>query len=170
MERIFSRLVGAARFDVQTYEDVEADRTATVPAIGVVVVSSIAGAIGAGAVDVRSMAGLLLAMIVSWMVWVLLTLFIGGTLLPEPQTRVDFGQVLRTTGFSASIGILRVMGGLPVIGRLIFAVATIWMLLTFVIAIRQALDYISTARALAVCVLGWAIHVILFFGFVRVLV
>jgi hypothetical protein len=170
MTHLFSRLVGAAGLDVQTYEDVEADRDATLPAIGVVVASSIAGAIGVGAVDIRSMAGLLVVMVVSWIVWVLLTLFIGGKLLPERQTKVDFGQILRTTGFSASIGLLRVLGALPVVGKLIFAIVTIWMLLTFVIAIRQALDYTSTARALAVCVLGWAIHVILFFGFVRVMV
>jgi len=170
MELVWSRLIGAAGFDVQTYEDVEADRAATLPAIGIVIVSSIAGAIGAGATDIRSMAGLLFGMMFTWMVWVLLTLFIGGTLLPEKQTRVDFGQILRTTGFSASIGILRVLGVIPVIGKLIFGIVTIWMLLTFVIAIRQALDYTSTIRATAVCVLGWAIHVILFFGFVRVMV
>jgi len=169
MEITLNRVVGAAGFDVQTYEDVEADRTATLPAIGVVLVSSIAGAIGAGAMDVRSMAGMLFVMVFSWVVWVLLTLFIGGTLLPERQTKVDFGQILRTTGFSSSIGILRVFGVVPIVGKTIFAIATIWMLLTFVIAIRQALDYSSTARALAVCALGWAIHVILFFGFVRVM-
>ena len=169
MDLIFSRLIGAAGFDVQTYEDVEADRNATLPAIGVVIVSSIAGAIGAGAADVRSLAGLLFVMLVSWMVWIALTLFIGKTLLPEKETRVDFGQILRTTGFSASIGILRIFGVLPVIGQVIFAIVTVWMLLTFVIAIRQALDYSSTLRALAVCALGWAIHIILFFGFVRVM-
>jgi hypothetical protein len=41
------------------------------------------------------------------------------------------------------------------------------MLLTFVVAVRQALDYASSARALAVCLLGWLIHGVLFFAFVR---
>src|SRR5215510_739502 len=119
MELVWSRLIGAAGFDVQTYEDVEADRAATLPAIGIVIVSSIAGAIGAGATDIRSMAGLLFGMMFTWMVWVLLTLFIGGTLLPEKQTRVDFGQILRTTGFSSSIGILRAFGVVLFIGKAI---------------------------------------------------
>jgi hypothetical protein len=103
----------------------------------------------------------------SWLIWVMLTLFIGTRLLPGSATKADFGQVLRTTGFSASIGILRVFGIFQAIREPVFAVVTIWMLITFVIAIRQALDYTSTGRAVAVCLLGWFIHGILFFGFVR---
>jgi hypothetical protein len=59
-----------------------------------------------------------------------------------------------------------VFGLVPVIGWYIFAAATIWMLLTFVVAVRQALDYKSTGRAVVVCLLGWIVHGIVFFGFV----
>ena len=170
MAQLVSRMVGAARFDAESYEAVEADTTANGSAVGVVILSSMATAIGAGAVDMRSLVGLLAVAFLSWMVWVMLTLFIGSRLLPEKNTVVDFGQLLRTTGFSASIGILRVFGVLPVIGKIIFAIVTIWMLLTFVVAIRQALDYTSTARAFAVCILGWVIHGILLFGLTRVVV
>ena len=44
------------------------------------------------------------------------------------------------------------------------------MLLAMIVAVRQALDYTSTARAVAVCVIGWtlaltfAIVLGLFFG------
>ena len=44
------------------------------------------------------------------------------------------------------------------------------MLLAMVIAVRQALDYKSTARAIGVCVLGWVLAIAmsvalgLFFG------
>src|SRR5437764_3370254 len=127
MAKLILRMVGAAAFDSQSYEDVEADNTATAPAVGVVVLSSIAAAIGAGATDFRSMAGLLAASILSWFIWVLLTLYIGTRLLPGKETEADFGQILRTTGFSASIGILRVFGVLPVIGWPIFIIVTIWM-------------------------------------------
>jgi hypothetical protein len=40
------------------------------------------------------------------------------------------------------------------------------MLFTYVVAVRQALDYASTGRALAVCLLGWLIHAVVLFGFV----
>jgi hypothetical protein len=93
-------------------------------------------------------------------------LFIGTRLLPGNQTRADFGQILRTTGFSATPGILRALGFLPHVGWMIFVAATVWMLFTFVVAIRQALDYTSTRRALAVCILGWLIHGVVLFSFI----
>jgi len=163
-------MVGAARLDSGSYEEVEADTTANWQAVAVVIIASLAAAIGAGATDTRSALGMLVAAILSWLVWVLLTLFIGTRLLPGNATQADFGQVLRTTGFSASVGALRILGVFPAIRGPVFAVVTIWMLLTFVVAIRHALDYSSTGRAVAVCFLGWLIHGILFFGFVRTVI
>ena len=76
-------------------------------------------------------------------------------MLAEPQTDADVGQLLRTTGFSASPGLLRVLGIIPGIGTLAVGVANIWMLVAMVVAVRQALDYNSTARAVGVCLIGW---------------
>ena len=45
--------------------------------------------------------------------WALLTLQIGSRLLPDSRTRVDMGELLRTTGFAATPGLLRVFGILP---------------------------------------------------------
>jgi hypothetical protein len=36
------------------------------------------------------------------------------------------------------------------------------MLLTMVVAVRQALDYTSTLRAVAVCFVGWIIYIAIF--------
>jgi hypothetical protein len=35
------------------------------------------------------------------------------------------------------------------------------MLVSTVVAVRQALDYASTARAVGVCILGWLVQVLL---------
>jgi hypothetical protein len=166
MSTLAGRLLGSAGLRTQSYEEVEADRQANFQAVGVVILSSLAAALGTGIKDAGSTIALLAAAVLSWMVWVLLTLVIGTQLLPGRQTRADFGQILRTTGFSAAPGILRIFGLIPVVGQFIFFSATVWMLLSFVVAIRQALDYTSTGRALAVCLLGWIIHGLLFFGFV----
>jgi hypothetical protein len=166
MNTLTSRLLGTAQLNARSYEEVEGDIHANAQAVGIVILSSIAAAVGAGAHDGPSAIGLLLGVMLTWILWVFLTLVIGTRLLPERQTRADFGQILRTTGFSAAPGLLRVFGVVPVVGHFIFAAATVWMLFTFVVAIRQALDYTSTARALAVCLLGWLIHGLLLFGFV----
>jgi hypothetical protein len=167
MNTLLRRMVGASRLDVDTYEDVESDRGSTAAAFFVVIVASIAAAIGSGARDVATVISAVVLLLVTWFVWVGLTYILGARVLPEPQTHADIGEVLRTTGFSASPGVLRILGVLPAIGLPIFIVISVWMLITFIVAIRQALDYGSSARALAVCLLGWLIHALVFFGFVR---
>jgi hypothetical protein len=41
----------------------------------------------------------------------------------------------------------------------VFAATAVWMLAAMVVAVRQALDYTSTMRAAAVCVLGWSLAI-----------
>jgi hypothetical protein len=167
MNTLASRLLGSARLDVRSYEEIETDPYANVQALAIVLFSSVAAAIGTGIRDLATTVQVIVVAILSWIIWVLLTLFIGTKLLPERDTKADFSQLLRTTGFSASPGVLRIFGIVPGIGWIIFTVAQVWMLLTFVVAVRQALDYTSTGRAVAVCLLGWLIHGLLLFGFVR---
>jgi len=168
MNTLLKRMIGAARLDANTYEEVEADSTSTVSAILVVLIASVAAAVGTGSANLAGIAGVTLAALLSWMVWIGLTLVIGKWIMPDPGTQTNIGEILRTTGFSASPGVFRIFGVIPGIGLPIFLGVTAWMLLTFVVAIRQALDYASFKRALAVCVLGWVIHGLLFFGFVWV--
>ena len=94
-------------------------------------------------------------------VWAFLTYFIGTKFLPEPQTRADHRELLRTIGFSSAPGLIRVLGIIPGLRALLFLVAGIWMLVAMVIAVRQALDYTSTWRAIGVCVIGWVVQLLI---------
>ena len=161
MASFTERMIGAAKLDVHTYEEVEADRNAIGQAMIVVVVASVAA--GIGSLTQAGVAGLVVGSVVAligWLIWALLTFIIGTKVLPEPQTKSDMGELLRTIGFSASPGVLRVFGVVPVLGGLISFAASIWMLVAMVIAVRQALDYKSTGRAIGVCVIGWVIFVV----------
>ena len=163
MASFAERVIGAARLDVRIYEEVEADTTAFGQAMGVVVLSSLAA--GIGMVGRKGAPGLLagaIAALVGWFIWAGLTYFIGTRILSMPQTHADWGQLLRTTGFASSPGILRILGVVPVLGGLVFLVAGVWMLVAFVIAVRQALDYTSTGRAIGVCLIGWVFNVVIF--------
>lgn len=153
------RMIRAAKLDVDLYEEVEADQTALRQAMGVVVLSSVAAGIGA-MVFQKPMAIIVgtIGALVSWYIWAFLTYWIGTKLLPEPQTRADVGELLRTIGFSSSPGLIRVLGIIPALRGIVFMVASIWMLIAMVIAVRQALDYKSTGRAVGVCLIGWLIQ------------
>jgi hypothetical protein len=152
------RMVGAAKLDTRVYEEVEADRTATPQALAVVVLASAAAGIGIG----EGLRGLLLgtvAGLLGWVIWAWLIYFIGTRWLPEPGTQADTGELLRTIGFATSPGILRVLGVVPVLGPIVFVVTTVWVLVAVIVAVRQALDYRSTARAVGVCIIGWLVQV-----------
>jgi hypothetical protein len=147
-------MMGAAKLNVAIYEEVEADGTATGQAMGVVLLSSVAAGVGSAALGVGVIGGAIAALL-SWVIWAFLTSFVGTRLFPEPQTEADMGQLMRTLGFAQSVGVLRVFGGVPVLGSLLLGVVSVWMLVAMVVAVRQALDYTSTWRAAAVCIVAW---------------
>jgi hypothetical protein len=92
-----------------------------------------------------------------------LTFFIGTKLLPTPQTHADWGQLARVLGFAQSPGLLRVLGVVPLLGPLVFFITGVWTLIAVVIAVRQALDYTSTLRAVGVCIIGWVVQIVLIY-------
>jgi len=154
------RLIGAISLDPPIYEEVEADRTGNGQAFVVVLLSSLATGVGSRGFSDISVNGVLyftaVALLV-WLAWALVTFEIGYRLMPQPQTRADVGELLRTTGFATAPGLFRIFGVMPGATWPVFGATAVWMLLAMVVAVRQALDYTSTARAVAVCVLGWAL-------------
>jgi hypothetical protein len=162
MDSIIQRMIRASRLDISLYEEVEADTEASMQAVIVVVLSSIATGVGSLVFSgIRGLFIFTVTALVGWYIWAYLTYLIGTKLMPEPQTQSNPGELLRTIGFASSPGVLRVFGIIPVLGGIINFVVYIWMLITMVIAVRQALDYQSTGRAIGVCIIGWIIYVIL---------
>src|SRR5207245_527327 len=156
------RILGALALDPAIYEEVEADRNATAQAMLVVVLSSLSagiGALGLSSGSLKSIVFISGVALLSWATWAVVTFQIGAKLLPEPQTRADVGELMRTIGVSSAPGMLRVFGIVPGATVPAFAITALWMLVAMVVAVRQALDYKSTARAVAVCVLGWALAI-----------
>ncbi len=162
MNPFVNRMIRAAKLEVGLYEEVEADKGAMKQAMGVVILSSLAA--GIGVVTTQGFGGILIGTVVAligWYVWAFLTYFIGTKMLPESQTHADQGELLRTIGFSSSPGLIRILGIIPFLRGIVFWAAGIWMLVAMVIAVRQALDYESTLRAVGVCVIGWLIQMLL---------
>ncbi len=162
MNKFTDRMVRAAKLDVRLYEEVEADKTAMGQAMKVVILSSIAA--GIGTISKTGIGGIIvgtIAALIGWYIWAFMIYVIGTKLLPEPQTKTDHGELLRTIGFSSSPGLIRVIGIIPGLTGIVFSVASIWMLVAMVIAVRQALDYKGTFRAVAVCLIGWIVQMLI---------
>lgn len=166
MPTFIGRVIGVMVLDSNTFESVEADRSSTADAMVVVLLSALATGIGArgfGA-PISVIPWVAVAALIGWAAWAMLTYEIGVRLLPTSETHADVTELLRTIGFASAPGILRVLGVIPVCTMPVFVLTSVWMLLAMVVAVRQALDYTSTIRALAVCGVGWALTLI--FGIV----
>lgn len=153
---MIKRMIGAAKLDIAIYEEVEADTSATRQAMVVVVL--VALATGIGTLGSGGPVGLVVGIVAGlglWALWAWITYFVGTTLLKTAETKANWGQLARTLAFAQSPGVLKVFGFIPVLGPLVFAIASIWQLVAMVIAIRQALDYTSTWRAVGVAVIGF---------------
>ena len=148
---IVDRMMGAARFDIATYEEVEADTTATGQAAIVVVLVALASAIGALREGGTYVLIALVGALVGWAVWAGVTYLIGDKLLGGTAT---WGELLRTLGFAQAPGILLALGILPLLGSVVRVVVAFWLLAAGIVAIRQALD-VGTGKAVITAVLGW---------------
>ncbi len=160
---MLQRMIGAARLDAHTFEEVEDDHGATRQAMLVVIIVSIATAIGGLAAADQLIVGLIFGTIrgiAGWALWALVTYWVGTKILNTPGTHANWGQLARTTGFAQTPGILQVFAFIPVFGGLIALIASIWQFVAMVIAVRQALDYESTWRAVGVVVIGFVIVII----------
>ena len=150
-----NRILRASKLDPRLYTEVKADTGAMGQALGTVLLASLAA--GVGSVVHGWLTGLVLwtvVALVGWYIWASLTYILGAKLLPMPQTTAGHGAFLRTLGFASAPGLLRVLGVMPGLAGVGLLIAAVWMLVATVLAVRQALDYTSMLRALAVCLPG----------------
>ena len=163
---MIGRMLGAARLSSDTYEEVERDRGATLQALVIVVLVSIAGLVGTllGGGEITVVEAVIFGIIggiVSWALWALGTWIVGSTILKTEHTEADWGQLARCTGFAQTPGLLNVLAFIPVVGGIITLVALIWRFVAMLIAVRQALDYTSTWRAFFVILISFIPVVVL---------
>jgi hypothetical protein len=154
---IWGRMQGAARLDIATYEEVEADKAATGQAAAVVAMTAVAQAIGAWGSGGASILGAAAAALVGWLLWAGVTYLIGDKLFRGTAT---WGELLRTLGFAQSPNVLAVFAILPLVGWLVDALLFVWVLVAGIIAIRQALDF-GTGRAILTALIGGLIFGVL---------
>ena len=154
---LIGRMIGAASFNVDVYEEVEADRSAMGQAVLVVVLVAVVNGVVLLANDggVDGLVFGIIGSLLTWAVWAGITMFVGTTIFNTPETHADWGQLARTTGFAQSPGVLGILGVIPFLGVLVLFAIPVWRLATMVVAVRQALDYTSTLRAVGVVVVGF---------------
>ena len=168
-KNFINRIYRAIKIDPELYEEVEHDKSATIQAALVVVLSSLAA--GVGAIHLGASNFLLgpLMSLVSWCFWAFLIYIVGTKLFPDQETKSDYGELLRTIGFSSAPGLIRIFGFTPELMAVTFIGANFWMLACMVVGVRQALDYKSLWKAFGVVLLCWFIQALLLFFLIIIL-
>ncbi len=159
---MISRMLRAAALEPALFEEVEHDSSLTWQALQVVLIVSLAA--GIGNVFRTGVPGLIVGSIfalLGWAIWSFLIYIIGTTILKTPETKATWGQLLRTIGFASSPGVIRIFSNFTFLGGLVTIIALVWTLAATVIAVRQALDLNTTGRAVAVCLVGWVVNLLL---------
>jgi hypothetical protein len=163
-DSLIDRMIGAARLDVPTYEEIERDENATLQAFVVVVLVAAASGLGLLFVDgVGGLFGGIARAIFSWIIFAMVAYVVGTKLIPDPNTRTSVDELMRTTGFAQTPGLLSIFAFIPIVGWLVAIAVWIWTVVAVIVALRQALDT-STARAVGIALLS--LLVILFISLI----
>ena len=158
---LVDRMKGAAFLEVETYEEVEHDQTATGQAalvVGIVALASAIGSLGAGGGVLGFVGGIVIAF-AGWLVWSAITYLVGTSLFAGTAT---VGELLRTLGFAQAPGVLSIFGIIPFLGFLVQVALFFWILVAGIVAIRQALDF-STGKAILTALIGWVAYMVIAF-------
>jgi len=159
------KMIRAARLESGLYREVEADDGANQEAFAVVALASLAQGVSLANAGLFGEAGGLKGFVIgvlggvtSWLFWALIIYLIGVRLLKH---RSDMNVLLRCLGFASAPGVLKVFALIPGIAiPLQFGIA-VWMLATFIVAVRQALG-VDTRRAVLVSALGFLLYLAIF--------
>jgi len=157
------KLYKAIMLDVEFYEAVEADKSLTKQAMMTVALVAIVEGfvIAAGITEFTDLALGALGSILRWVVWTFFVAFVGTRILPEPETDSNTGELLRTLGFAYAPGLLLIFESVPLINALpIFMIVYFLQLAAMTVAVRQALDFNSTVRAVGTCIVAFIVMTI----------
>lgn len=157
----FNRVFRSIKIDPDVYDEVQKDKTATLSAAFVVVISSLAAGIAAKQLGASSFIFAPILSLLSWFVWAYIVYFVGVKLFPDPKTKTTHAALLRAIGFSSAPGIIRVFGFTPELMTVTFIGSALWMLACMVVAVRQTLNFKSLWKALGVVIMSWFVQAFL---------
>ena len=166
---MIARILRAIRLDPTVYREVADDQSAMSQAAIIVIVVTLMSAIGGGIgmLMAKASAGkaalgffsewLLSGILISWILWAILTYFVGTKLF---KGKTNIPEMMRVLGFASAPRLLGLFGFIPCVGWLISLVGAILSLIAGFIAVREAMEF-DTRNAIITVVISWVISFII---------
>ncbi|UCD79983.1 MAG: hypothetical protein JSW26_00695 [Desulfobacterales bacterium] len=156
MNLFLERFFRAVKLDASLYEEIVADAGAMNQALIVVFIYGMATAFGSfGRTGTTGINIGIITTLLGWYVWAFMAYIIGARLLPEAETKTERKAVVRAMGFAAAPGLARLLGFVPGLGGVAVLVSSVWMVAAATVALKKALNYQNTPRALGVSIVSW---------------
>ena len=167
MNDFIDRVIRAVTLDATLYSEVRDDNEALGQAMLIAALSGLASGVG----NAKGWIGYLIIIFFTftvWLGWSFVAYIVGTRLLPEPQPKKDYLGLLRGTGFAFAPSILIIFAAIHSLMLFVTLATAIWTLTAIIIAIRQALDYKTTFRAIGVVLISIVVQavILLFLGLV----
>jgi len=154
------RIMRIFKLDKTVFPEIAADPKATTEAgIIVVAVSLLAGiATGAQGKFFNGLIWELIAgVVLGWLLWAIITFFVGTTLF---QGKTTIEAMLRVLGYASAPRVLSIFGLIPCIGWIPALIGGILSLVAGFIAIREAMQF-DTGKAVITVLVGWLVYFVL---------
>ena len=153
-----NRIYRSVKIDPDVFDEVQKDKSATVSAGIVVVLSSLAAGIGASHLGAINFFLAPVLSLVTWFVWAYIVYFVGVKLFPDLKTKTTKQALLRSIGFSSAPGMIRILGFNESLMIVTFIGSSFWMLACMVVAVKQTLNYKSLWKSLGVVIIAWFVQ------------
>lgn len=158
------RIVRAIRLDWTVFREIAKDENAMSQAAIIVVIvaimSSLGAAIGSGSFFVTLIVSLLLAILVNWIGWAILTYFVGTVLF---KGKSDIPEMMRVLGYANAPNLLGFFAFIPCVGWIIAIAGAILAFIAGFIAVREAMEF-ETSQAIITVLISWVIAFAISFG------
>jgi len=151
-QEMIRRIMRLIRLDFTVFEEIESDPNATTQAVIIVAVTSFLSALGSalGSESAASSAvSTLINGFVGWIVWAVVTYFVGKSLFKAGGT---LQEMLRLLGYASAPNILGIFTFIPCLGWLAGFAGWLISLIAGVLAIKEGLDVDLTVAILVVIV------------------
>jgi hypothetical protein len=156
---MIDRVLRILRLDFAVFKEIESDPQATTEAAIIVVVTTLLSALGPAVFAdnvVTSFISSVVSGIVGWVVWSVVTYFIGMSVFGGKGT---LEGMLRVIGYASAPNILGVFGVIPCLGWIAAFAGWLLALVAGMLAVSEGLD-LGLGAAIGVVVIGWIAMVI----------
>lgn len=163
------RILRAIRLDGTVFREIAVDPKATTEAAIIVTVatllSSLGSAFGSGNFFASFIVNWIVAILIGWIGWAILTYFVGTVLF---QGDTDIQEMLRVLGYASAPLLLGIFGFIPCLGWIASLIGAILAFIAGFIAVREAMEF-DTGKAILTVLISWVIAFAIRFAIALVL-